>query len=83
MSSRTTTTTSNTQDSSVEPWGPLQAPLQKTIDQVMPMIGDADKFRPPEPEQYQTGLNMIDFAATNANGGQDYFRSYAAIWVIV
>lgn len=74
MSSRTTTTTSNTQDSSIEPWGPLQAPLKKTIDKAMPMIGNAAKFRPPEPAQYKTGLNMLDFAATNANGGQDYFR---------
>ena len=73
MSTRTETTTSNSNTQSVEPWGPMQAPLEKNINMLNNLSGDKQWFRKANPGQFQQAFNMYDYAANMNNRGQDYF----------
>jgi len=73
VSTRTETTTSNSNTQSVEPWGPMQAPLEKNINMLNNLSGDKQWFRKANPGQFQQAFNMYDYAANMNNRGQDYF----------
>lgn len=75
MSSRNTTTTSNTNTATTEPWGPLQEPLQNIIDQTNPIIGDTQFFTPPQQAAHTQGVNQLQSYASSGNYGADQFNN--------
>lgn len=73
MSTKSTTTTSNSNTATTQPWGPLQAPLQNIISETNPLIGDSAFFKPPEQQSHTTGATMLENYAQSNNNGYGYF----------
>ena len=68
-----TTTSKNTVNN--EPWGPVQEPLTKAIDNIDPLIGQTQYFRPPTNPQFQDSFNLMQLAAQDANYGRDHWQN--------
>ena len=77
MSTRTETTSSNNNTSSIEPWGPLQSPLINGVNAVAALQGNTTAFQPywgsGEQAAYGDYVNKLTYARDMNNGGQNYF----------